>query len=313
MLKKAIAAVIAVFFAGTLLYWLALPSGTRVVTIERGATAREAARMLRESGVISSENFFLAVLRLTGRSNALKAGEYALSPRAGVFAVIDVITGGKAVRTRVTVPEGFTSSQIAGLLAEKKLADAAKFREIVAKKKLEGYLFPQTYFLEAGTPEEQIIAMMNSEFNRNYTPDMERRAKELRMTRQQVVTLASIIEREAARAEERPLISSVFHNRLKKGWYLESCATVQYALGEHKEKLALKDLKMKSPYNTYLCYGLPPGPICNPGLDSLKAALYPARTDDMFFVVNGSGTHVFSRYYEEHLKNKKKARKLIYK
>ena len=121
-----------------------------------------------------------------------------------------------------------------------------------------------------------------------------------------VITLASIIEKEAGGTDEMPFVSAVFHNRLKKNWYLESCATVLYALGKHKDKLLFKDLQVKSPYNTYRHRGLPPGPICNPGKESLKAALYPAETDDMFFVAQGSGAHSFSRYYRDHLKNKQK-------
>jgi UPF0755 protein len=308
MFKKITAAALIIIFIAALVYWESLSVKPVMIKIERGTTAREAAIQMKNSGVISSEYAFLILLKISGRSNSLKAGEYALSPRTSIFKILEIVTGGWSVRERVTIPEGFTSRQIAGLLAAKKLADPGKFTRLVGEKKLEGYLFPQTYFFEPGATEEQIINIMLDEFKKIYTPEMQKRAQELRMTEKKVVTLASIIEREAARSEERPLISSVFHNRLKKGWYLESCATVLYALGEHKEKVTLKDLKVKSSYNTYICYGLPPGPICNPGLDSIKAALYPAQTQDMFFVVNGSGTHVFSRYYEEHLKNKRRNR-----
>jgi UPF0755 protein len=128
------------------------------------------------------------------------------------------------------------------------------------------------------------------------------------------VILASIIEKEAVRADERALIAGVFYNRLKKGWYMESCATVQYSLGGHKPALSYKDTRVNSPYNTYRCYGLPPGPICSPGRDSINAALYPAKTEDMFFVAASSGTHLFSQYFSEHINNKikqKKARKKL--
>jgi UPF0755 protein len=150
---------------------------------------------------------------------------------------------------------------------------------------------------------------MVSQFRKNFTVEMEQRTVQLKMKESSIVTLASIIEKEAVLASERPLISAVFHNRLKKHWYLESCASVLYALGEHKKSLTFKDLKVDSPYNTYKYYGLPPGPICNPGLSSIKAALYPETSDDMFFVVSSSGSHSFSRYFSEHLKNKLEKKK----
>jgi conserved hypothetical protein, YceG family len=131
----------------------------------------------------------------------------------------------------------------------------------------------------------------------------------MKMSEREVVTLASIIEQEAAKAEEQPLVSAVFHNRLKKRWFLESCATVQFAIGKHKEKLSLKDTQVRHPYNTYRNYGLPPGPICNPGAGALRAALHPAETDAMFFVASSSGTHMFSRYFSDHLKNKSKRKR----
>jgi len=191
------------------------------------------------------------------------------------------------------------------LIEQKGLGRKDKFLKIVEEKKLEGYLFPETYFVNYDISEEQIIEIMVDQFNKVFTKELEERGKEFNFARRDVIILASIIEKEAAKEEERPLISAVFHNRLKKRWYLESCATVQYALGKHKNRLTYKDLKVDSPYNTYAHFGLPPGPICNPGFGSIEAALYPADSDLMFFVAEGEGTHRFSKYYQKHLKVQK--------
>lgn len=304
-MKKAVVALLAVFAVASVAYWLSLSPEPVTVTVGKGGSARRAASQLKEARVISSENVFLALLKLSGKSQSIKAGTYELAPRMSVFEVIAVLTSGRTAKTRITIPEGYTAKQIAELLGSKGLADENEALGIILKDKLEGYLFPDTYFVDAGASAAQILGMMRAQFDRNYTDEMRMRAKELRMTDAKIVTLASIIEKEAARAEERPVIAGIFYNRLKKGWFLESCATVQYALGKHKEKLTIKDLAVNSPYNTYRKYGLPPGPICNPGRDSINAALYPAQTEDMFFVVSENGSHAFSRYYGEHLKNKK--------
>ena len=181
--------------------------------------------------------------------------------------------------------------------------------EIVEKYKLEGYLFPETYYFETGSSEDKVINTMVEQFNAKFTVEFEKRLKVLKLSKYSAVILASIVEKEARMPEERPLIAGVFYNRLKKRWYLESCATVLYALGKHKKRLTYKDLEIDSPYNTYKRFGLPPGPISNPGLASIKAVLYPAKTDSMFFIVDGSGGHDFSRYYSEHLNKKKNSKK----
>ncbi|MFH1368696.1 MAG: endolytic transglycosylase MltG [Elusimicrobiota bacterium] len=308
MLRRIIVTCLAVFMVATLFWWFSLSAKQVIITIEKGSTAKQAAAALENSGLISSKKVFLGILKISGKSQQIKAGTYSIAPRYSVFGIISMITGGKTVKEKITVPEGFTARQIAAMLAGKGMVDEYEFTKITERDKLEGYLFPETYFYETGATESQIIKAMTDEFKKHFNDDLKSRAKELRMTERQVVTLASIIEKEAARGEERPLISGVFHNRMKKGWFLESCATIIYALGKHKEKLTNKDLLVKSPYNTYRNYGLPPGPICNPGIESIRAALYPAQTDDMFFVVNGEGTHSFSRYYDDHLKNKRKNR-----
>lgn len=304
--------VFAVIFAGILLWWVSLPSKPVTVTLAENSSAKAIADVLYGAKVISSKAVFRAVVKLSGRSKGLKAGTYLISPRASVFSIAGMIISGKGKFERVTIPEGYSSSEIADALALKGIINKEKFLKIVKDKQLEGYLFPDTYYFDRNLPEQVVIDKMLKEFEKNFTPDMQARADELKMGKKKIITLASIIEKEAKQPEERLLIAGVFNNRLKKGWLLESCATVQYALGEHKPALCYKDLKVDSPYNTYKHSGLPPGPICNPGKASINAALYPAETDDMFFVAGSSGTHLFSKYYSEHINNKiqqKKARK----
>lgn len=293
----------------SLWWWMSFPAGTVTVTIPPGASARMVADVLKRERVISSKIFFLQVAVVSGNIRHLKAGTYRVAPRSSVFTVLDTLAHGKAEYVKVTIPEGFGAQQVADALAAKQVVDGKKFLALVAERKLEGYLYPETYFFEPFMKEEQVAERMVAEFRKQFTPELAARAAELKMTELQALTLASIIEKEAAAAAERPLISGVFHNRLRKRWYLESCPTVMYALGGHKERLTLADTRVDSPYNTYQHPGLPPGPICNPGIDSIKAALFPAKTDDMFFVAGSSGTHVFSRYFSEHLKNKRSMRR----
>jgi UPF0755 protein len=306
-LRYIIAAFLIVYFAGLLVWWVLLPTGTVTVVIPEGSSTGEIAAILSKSGVVSSRLFFLGVARVTGNAKRLKAGTYLISPRSSVFGVLKTLSEGRAVYVTVTIPEGFTVQQTADVLARKKIiADRDAFLALVKEKELEGYLFPETYYFEEHTPLERVLEKFTAEFWQHFTPDMEARARELKMSVRQVLTLASMVEHEAVRPEERPQIAGVFHNRLKKRWYLESCATVQYALGTHKAKLTLKDLAVRSPYNTYRHRGLPPGPICNPGLASINAALHPAETNDMFFVASSSGAHTFSRYFSDHIRSKLK-------
>lgn len=287
-----------------------LPPKTSLVTIEQGVSAQRVAELLEQERLISSKNYFLFLLRLRGAHRKIKTGIYEINSKESTWRIITKLVLGKSKKVKLTIPEGFTAHQIAQLIEQKGLGEKDRFLEIVKERNLEGYLFPETYFVNYDASEEEIIDMMVDQFNKVFTKEMEEKGKEFKFTKRDIIILASIIEKEAVKDEERPLISAVFHNRLKKPWYLESCATVQYALGEHKEKLTYKDVKVDSPYNTYIHFGLPPGPICNPGLAAIKAALYPAQTDLMFFVTKGEGTHRFSKYYQKHLEvQKKKSRR----
>lgn len=284
------------------------------ITIQQGMTSCQVADLLAEKKIIKSKGYFRLLLNLKRANKKIKAGTYRLNSKTSTNKVIDILVKGKVFYIKLTVPEGFTSKQIAMLLEENISSSAERFIQIVKEKDLEGYLFPDTYFIEPAMKEEEIIKMMTDQFFKVFTPQMEIRAKELGLGRKKTVILASLIEKEAREREERNLISAIFHNRLRKHWRLESCATVRYVLDEWRRPLIFKDLEIDSPYNTYRYYGLPPGPICNPGLASLKAALYPVDSGLMFFVAEGDGTHKFSKYYKEHLlkkrgKSKKNRRK----
>lgn len=282
------------------------PYAERIISIESGLTAKEIAFLLKEEHLISSPYLFICYTRLAGASAKIRPGAYCLNSSMGFPVILAKLVAGETYGVRITVPEGYSSWQIARLFAEKRLANEREFLQIVREKNLEGYLFPATYSIIPGTPTGTIIQRMVEKFNRVFTKEYLQQAQKLNMNQHQILTLASIIEREAKAKEEKPLISAVFHNRLQKHWLLESCATVQYALKATKNKLIFNDLKTKSPYNTYLHPGLPPGPLCNPGESSIRAALYPEKSDKLFFVSRGNGTHVFSRYYQEHLREKQK-------
>ena len=294
--------VVIVIYSG---YYLSRSNENLIVTIPYGSTTKEIAKVLLENKLISNESIFVNISKITGFSKKLQSGTYKINRRAGTLKILLMLWKGKTFSLKVTVPEGYTAEQIAELLQEKKLCDNEKFMKLVDKNRLEGYLFPDTYFFSPGISEQEIIDRMTAEFGRQYLSEFNNKAKELRLTKNDVVSLASIVEKEAKIEEERKLIARVFLNRLKKGWHLESCATIRYALKNSGKPLTYKDLKVKSPYNTYRNYGLPPGPICNPGLLSIKAVLYPADSDNMFFFTKNGGTHQFSKYYDEHIKKQR--------
>ncbi|MEW6040496.1 MAG: endolytic transglycosylase MltG [Elusimicrobiota bacterium] len=288
------------------LYIFSVPGEKKLITIPENATGTQIAQTLKDNGFIISKGVFLLLSDITNSTKKLKKGTYLLSPRMNSLRILSILRSGETYRQKITVPEGFTSKQIAELLEQKGLTRKNDFLEVVMRKKLEGYLFPETYFIESGMAVESIANTMYAEFLKRYSSEFIKRESEIRMNTKAVITLASIIEKEARDEKERFLISGIFHKRLNKRWLLESCATVRFALSKYTGELTYKDLKVNSPYNTYKYHGLPPGPICNPGLPSIRAALYPEQTDLMFFFTDGSKTHQFSRYYESHLKGQKK-------
>lgn len=298
-----------------------LPAGSGrevIVRIPRGSSAVFIARVLDKKGIIRSATGFVVLAQVRGQSRLLKPGAYKLSPRMTPSQIMDKIVRGDVCARWVTFPEGFNIWQIAERLEAEGLADANRFVELARTRgtlfktrfphpgnNLEGYLFPDTYLLPIGAKEEFIIQLMLDTFYQRVNPVVAGKNVDLH----KIVTLASLIEREARVPKDRPLISAVLRNRLAKGMRLECDATVLYALGRHKSRVLYADLKVDSPYNTYLYAGLPPGPIANPGLASIKAALYPARVDFLYYTARADGTHIFTKTLSDHIKATRFARR----
>ncbi|MGB6607630.1 MAG: endolytic transglycosylase MltG [Atribacterota bacterium] len=281
----------------------------KVVNIPSGTNAKEIVYILEKNEIIRKNNYtFRILIKLMKLEDQLKYGEYNLKPSMNMLQILDKLVKGEVIVYKITIPEGYTSSQIAELLEKNEIAEKEAFLKLVkdSEKTPEGYLFPDTYEVPKKYGAEKMVKVMLANFNQvalvNKFTD---KAEEIGFSLDEIIILASIIEKEAKFTEEKSKVSSVFHNRLKTGMKLQSCATIQYILEEPKEKLDENDLKIESPYNTYLYKGLPPEAICNPGLDSIMAALEPEEEDYLYFVLGENGRHIFSKTYQEHLKNKK--------
>ncbi|MGA6925169.1 MAG: endolytic transglycosylase MltG [Desulfosarcina sp.] len=324
MVKKLAAVLFALIVAGIctvgLLYmhlksWADRPVGTapmeRLFTVVPGQGLKSTARALRQEGLISDALRFTILARLDKKDKLLKAGEYFFSTTMTPREILDQMVEGRVHLYRLTIPEGYNLVQIAaavaaaGLESEKRFIDSARSRETaralgIQADTLEGYLFPDTYYFPRGLESATIIATMVKQFKAAFKPAWEQRAAELGMTVHEVVTLASIIEKETGAPEERPLIASVFHNRLKKGMRLETDPTVIYGIVDFDGNIKRRHLETYTPYNTYKIKGLPPGPIASPGALAMQAALYPADTDYLYFVSKKDGTHQFSTTIKNH-------------
>ena len=259
---------------------------------------------LEEKGLVKNKNSFIWYLYLTGQQNSLKAGHYNLTGSPSVTCC--GVKTGRPVIYRVTIPEGYTIVEIGRLLSARGLVNYERFQELLHDRVFlrsqlvdfspvsgEGFLFPDTYEFAKGATEEEVLSVFFQRF-RQVWAEVSREAQPPKgFSPVELVTLASIVEGEAKVEAERPIIAGIFFNRLRRGQHLQSCATVQYALGERKPRLLYRDLQVESPYNTYLYRGLPPTPIGNPGRASLKAVLSPADTDYLYFFAKHDGTHVF--------------------
>lgn len=284
----------------------------KVLEIPEGATLRETARLLFQNGLITGVESFVVVGKLLAIEHRIIPGEYAFHTQMLPLEIIGLIKSGRVVQYEITIPEGYTLAQISRVVEEKNLARSEEFIRRATDPvflqqslgldadSLEGYLYPESYYFSKRVGSEGILRAMVKRFETVYTPEMEKRADEIGMTRQEVVTLASIIEKETSVDEERPVVSAVFHNRIKKKIPLQSDPTVIYGLPHFNGNLTRKNLKIRSPYNTYRVKGLPPGPIANPGKASLWAALNPASSDYLYFVSKNDGTHYFSKTLAEH-------------
>ena len=289
----------------------------KLVVILPGQNLSTIANYLNYTGIIKNPVKFKLLARIKGCDKKIKAGEYLLSSSMPPIKILETIASGKVRLYKITIPEGYNLKQVASIIAKAKLGAKADFlraatnssfvyKQGINAETFEGYLFPETYHFPKNITPEKIIAAMVERFRSIFNPEWKKRAKDLNLSIHQVVTLASIIEKETGVSFERPVISSVFHNRLKKRMRLESDPTVIYGLKNFDGNITRKHLATQTPYNTYTIKGLPPGPIANPGSKALEAALYPADTDFLYFVSKKDRTHKFSANIKDHNKAVKK-------
>lgn len=294
-----------------------------LITVPSGATTTSIGKILMAEDLIQSENVFKIASKELGADGKMKAGDYRLSQAMSTDEIIEILLEGRVERNTFTftIPEGFEIRQIVDRLESLGVINRELFMDALVSgdydyefledpSNLEGYLFPDTYEMSVGASEKEIINRMLSRFDEVFTEAYYERTEALGLTVNQLVTLASIVEREAQAKEEFPIVASVFHNRIESGMMLQSCATVQFILGERKERLSYDDIAIESPFNTYINNGLPPSPIASPGKLALESALYPDETDYLYFVVKkgGNGTHVFSETLDQHNKAKEENR-----
>ena len=306
--------------AGLLFFKASLPMNDntqpQVFEVKSGMTLKQVSQELFRQNLIRSANAFQAIALIQDKEKLIKVGEYYISPSMLPAEILQRITSGKTVLHSITIPEGYRITEIANLLEEKDLADKNIFLqqaknvellEGIPTSSLEGYLFPDTYHFGKRTTEAAIINKMVETFKeRALKQEFLKRAEDLGFSYHEIITLASLIEKETGKDSERKQISSVFHNRLKKNMLLQTDPTVIYVIDIFDGNIRKRDLKIDSPYNTYLYKGLPPGPIANPGLKSIIAALYPANTSNLYFVSKQDGSHKFSATLNEHNRAVKK-------
>jgi UPF0755 protein len=283
---------------------------TRVI-IPRGASFADAADSLSKANLVGWRKMFRVYARVTGGDRNIKPGTYLLRHGTPWKDIIAALNGGHGLVNTITIPEGYTISQIAPLLAKtlkvpvESVQAAVRDTSLLARldipnPTLEGYLFPDTYAFPLGTTAGQAVHEMVYDFERRWKPEWDAKATALKINRNDLVTMASIVEKEARVPEERPVIAAVYYNRLQKGMLLQADPTVQYALGHHVGRVLYKDLAVKSPYNTYINKGLPPGPVAAPGVASLAAAANPANVPYLYFVASPDGHHEFRMTLQEH-------------
>jgi UPF0755 protein len=297
-----------------------------VVTIPQGSSLGFIVRTLHQKGVIQYPWLLRGIFYVHKTEGQSKAGDYVFDRAMSPMEVYEKLMKGEVSYTVVTIPEGSNIFDLQTILQEKQIATKEQFADAVKSPEVqqalhaidpalhdpEGFLFPNTYFLSKRDTPANLLRIMLQEFSKHYGVAEKARAAQLQMSMLQLITLASLVEKETAQPKERPLIAGVFYNRLKKSMPLQCDPTVIYALlltGHYRGEIYKSDLKTPSAYNTYVTPGLPPGPICNPGNDSIQAALNPDQTDKLYFVAKNDGTHYFSATLEEHNRAVKQYRK----
>ncbi len=280
---------------------------TEIFVVARGSGVNQIAEDLNKAGLIRSKLIFYFVVKLNGLENKIQAGDFRLSPSMNATELAQALTKG-TLDQWVTIIEGLRKEEIAQILNEKVGIDEAEF----IQKAREGYLFPDTYLIPKGSSVDTVLSIFQNNFDRKYTPDMQSIASQRKLTDDQVITLASLVEKEARSFENKVIVASIMLKRFNRGMALDLDATVQYALGYDpikktwwKKVLTSADVKMNSPYNTYKNAGLPPTPICNPGLDSINAVLQADQNTPYYFYISSSdgSTMHYARTLEEHERN----------
>jgi UPF0755 protein len=289
------------------------PAAPADVVVAQGTTFGQVTAQLEAAGVLSHPLAFRLLARLRDEESAIQSGEYVFPAHQSSDEILRRLVGGQVAAVWVTFPEGFTDRQIAGRLGAHQLTDPAAFAHYAATTNLvvggtrtpslEGYLFPSTYLIPRDASPARIAGILTGEFFRQLPPDAERWAHARGFTVPQVITVASMIEREAQADDERALMAGVYYNRLRAGMPLEVDATIEYVFPEHHDVITRRDLEIDSPYNTYLHAGLPPTPIANPGKASIDAAFAPVASDYLYYVYKGNGHHAFARTLQEHEAN----------
>jgi UPF0755 protein len=291
-----------------------LPRVRTTIVIPRGATFNDVVGILQRGGMLAHPFAFRILARMRNNEGDVKAGEYAFDPGQTSDAILRrLVTGAAQAAVWVTIPEGYTDREIAQTLAERNLGSSAAYETLFRRTgididgrrtpSLEGYLFPSTYLIPIDITPARAAKLMTDQFRQELPPDADARARALGCTIPQVVTIASLVEREAQADDERALMAGVYYNRLRLGMPLEVDATIEYVFPEHHNVITKRDLAIDSPYNTYLHTGLPPTPIANPGKASLDAAFAPLASDYLYYVYKGDGHHAFARTLAEHNAN----------
>ncbi|MEE9572182.1 MAG: endolytic transglycosylase MltG [Candidatus Neomarinimicrobiota bacterium] len=292
------------------------------VNIPPGATLAQITDLLAEKSIVTNKNMFITTTKLMGRSNKIPAGIFALTNANNNYRIVKQLVKGNPEMIKVTLLEGWSTTQVTEIISDSmnlssEILSSLCFDEQfinelgLAAKSLEGYLYPDTYlFLESEDEPKEILKQIVSEFHEVFNDNLRERAEQIGLTVNEVLTMASIIEGEAIFDSERAIIAAVYFNRLQKRMLLQADPTIQYIIKDGPRRLSLSDLKIDSPYNTYLYRGLPPGPICNPGKASILAVLYPDDNNYLFFVARGDGYHTFSTTIEEHNQAKREFQKV---
>ena len=294
----------------------ALASDQKVrFTVKKGMGTKEIAALLHEKDVVAIPETFRIAVKLRGLDNSLQAGNYEVKPGISNQELITMLAEGKVRYNTFTVPEGASIPEIGVYLEKKHLGNAIAFQEAARRYApfpymqtsnpdviytAEGFVYPSTYHLPEGATEQQILEIMVKEFDKRLTPELRADIAKTNMSIRDVVNVAAMVEREATQKEEMPIMASIFLRRMKMGMPIQSDTTVQYILGAHHEVVTYDDLKVESPYNTYLHKGLPPGPIANPSIEAIEAVTHPIQTEYLYFVADKNGYHRFTKTYEEH-------------